>query len=202
MEKVCISSGNTKMGSIQSVSLPPIITCREGCACAKKCYAAKLARLRSNVRESYQRNLRILQNDPDGYWMQVRAAVATSKYFRFHVSGDIVNEEYLRNMIEIANTYKTTEILCFTKQFEIVNGFLDAGGEIPANLHLIFSAWPGIEMDNKHCLPEAHVVFKGGVTTADLKIAKECGGNCTECAITDGGCWTLKAGEQVVFAEH
>lgn len=32
--------------------------------------------------------------------------------------------------------------------------------------------------------------------------AKLCGGNCTECAITDGGCWTAKHGEQVVFNEH
>lgn len=202
MEKVCISSGNNKMGKISSVSLPPIVTCREGCACAKKCYAAKIARLRKNVKESYDRNLRILRNNPDDYWKQVRIAVATSKYFRFHVSGDIVDAEYLANMIDVANTYKDTQILCFTKRFEIVNDFIKAGGVIPENMHMVFSAWPGIEMKNPYNLPEAHVVFKGGITTANLKIAKECGGNCSECAAFDSGCWTLKHGEQVMFNEH
>lgn len=202
MNYVCISKGNTKMGSIQSVSLPPIVTCREGCTCAKKCYAAKLARLRPSVRESYQRNLQILKSNPDLYWATVQQAVATSKFFRFHVSGDIVDYEYFLKMIEIANAYTTTQILCFTKQFELVNRFLDEGGDIPSNLHLIFSGWPGINMQNKHKLPEAHVVFKDGTTTGDLARAKECGGNCTTCAITDGGCWTLSRGEQVIFAEH
>ena len=42
--KVSISKGNSKMGAIPSVSLPPITTCAAGCTCAKKCYAAKLCR--------------------------------------------------------------------------------------------------------------------------------------------------------------
>lgn len=202
MEKVCISRGNTKMGSIQSVSLPPIVTCRSGCACAKKCYAAKLARLRETVRESYNRNLRILQNNEEDYWQQVRFAVATTKYFRFHVSGDIIDDSYFNHMVDIASTYPTTEILCFTKQYEIVNRFIDAGGKIPSNLHLVFSGWPGVKMENKHCLPEAHVIFKDGATTANMDIAKECSGNCTECALVGEGCWTLRKGDQVVFKEH
>lgn len=56
-------------------------------------------------------------------------------------------------------------------------------------------------MDNKFNYPEAHVRYKDGSTTARAD-AKECGGNCTECARTDEGCWTLKRGEQVVFNEH
>lgn len=202
MEKISISQGNTKMGKIQSVSLPPITTCRKGCACAKKCYAAKLARLRSNVSQAYERNLHILTEDPESYWMQVKVAVATSRYFRFHVSGDIVDMEYLREMVEIANQFKNTDILCFTKKYELVNDFIDEGNMIPDNLHLIFSVWPDMSYDNPYNLPEAHVIFKDGVTTADMNIAKECHGNCQMCALTEEGCWTLKNGEQVVFNEH
>ena len=56
-------------------------------------------------------------------------------------------------------------------------------------------------MDNPFQLPEAHVRYKDGTTTARPD-AKECGGNCTECACTSGGCWSLHTGEQVVFNEH
>lgn len=82
--EVKISSGNSKLGKIPSVSLPAGITCRNDCECSKKCYAKKLERLRRTVKED----------------------------------------------------------------------------------------------------------------------AVECAGNCTECAITDGGCWSLQNGEQVVFNEH
>ena len=66
---------------------------------------------------------------------------------------------------------------------------------------MIFSAWRGLRMDNPFQLPEAHVRYKDGTTTARSD-AKECGGNCTECACTSGGCWSLHTGEQVVFNEH
>ena len=104
-------------------------------------------------------------------------------------------------MIEIAGRNPHCEILCFTKKFDLVNQHLEFGGNIPKNLHIIFSAWKGLKMDNPFLLPEAHVRYRDGSTTASIN-AKECGGNCTECAITDAGCWTLKKGEQVVFNEH
>lgn len=197
---VSISKGNIKMGAIQSVSLPAIKTCRD-CLCKEKCYAAKLERLRPSVRNAYQRNLDILLNDPEAYWREVEAAVMTNHYFRFHVSGDIPTIGYLRRMIDIANRNQHCEILCFTKRYEYVNQLLAEGVEFPDNLHLILSAWVGLEMVNPFSLPEAHVRFKDGSTTA-REDAVPCGGNCTECAITDGGCWTLKRGEQVVFNEH
>ena len=56
-------------------------------------------------------------------------------------------------------------------------------------------------MQNPHMLPEAHVRYKDGSTTA-RDDAKQCRGSCTTCACTDDGCWTLKSGEQIVFDEH
>lgn len=200
MAHVSISKGNIKMGAINSVSLPSILTCRQ-CDCQKKCYARKIERLRPSVRKAYRNNLDILLNDPDTYWREVEAAVMTSRFFRFHVSGDIVDDAYFAHMVSVASRNPHCEILCFTKQFEIVNSFLSCGGTIPQNLHLIFSGWPGLTMENPFKLPEAHVLFKDGTTTAS-DAAIPCGGNCTECAITDAGCWTLRQGEQVVFHEH
>ena len=197
---ISISPGNTKMGDIPSVSLPVGLTCRP-CACIHKCYAKKLANLRPNVRNAYQYNLMMLFEEPDIYWREVEAAIMMNRYFRFHVSGDIPNADYFLHMIQIAERNQHCEILCFTKKYDIVNNYLDAGQQIPANLHVLLSAWAGLQMENPHRLPEAHVRYRDNTTTARPD-AIRCGGNCAECALTDCGCWTLKPGEQVVFNEH
>lgn len=201
MSNVKISAGNAKLGSIPSVSLPAGVTCRKDCECFKKCYAQKLERMRPSVRNAYQHNLTLLQESPDIYWREVEASIMMSRFFRFHVSGDIPDNVYFAHMIEVAERNQHCELLCFTKKYDIVNEHLNFGGKIPKNLHIVFSGWTGLEMNNPHSLPEAHVRYKDGTTTAK-PTAKECGGNCTECLLTEGGCWSLQSGEQVVFNEH
>ena len=200
MGAVSISKGNSKMGSIQSVSLPAVVTCR-ACDCQKKCYARKLEKIRRTVAQAYKNNLQVLIDTPDVYWREVEATIMLSRYFRFHVSGDIPNKEYFDKMVEIATRQKHCEILCFTKKFEIVNEYIATHGDLPENLHMIFSAWVGLEMINPFSLPTAEVRYKDGRCFA-REDAVECAGNCTECASVSGGCWTLKKGEQVVFNEH
>ena len=201
MSNVKISAGNAKLGSIPSVSLPAGVTCRKDCECFKKCYAQKLERMRPSVRNAYQHNLALLQKSPDIYWREVEASIMMSRFFRFHVSGDIPGDVYFAHMIEVAERNSHCEILCFTKKYDIVNEYLEFGGKLPKNLHIVFSGWVGLEMDNPYLLPEAHVRYKDGTTTAK-PTAKECGGNCTECLLIEGGCWSLQSGEQVVFNEH
>lgn len=196
--KVSFSAGNSKMGAIPSVSLPPITTCVENCVCAKKCYAARICRVRPTVASAYERNLAALEADPGAYWLQVKAAAVCSRFFRFHVSGDIPSVDYLRDMARIAEELPHTRFLCFTKKYKIVNYFLSAE-ILPHNLQLIFSAWPGMEMPNPYNLPVAHVIFKGENPAENWKI---CGGNCAECACQGVGCWELKRGEHIAFYEH
>ena len=198
MSTLSVSPGNIKLGAIRSVSLPAGITCGREC---ENCYAKKLEKLRPSVRKAYQNNLKILNEDRDEYWRQVNEVLKTSRYFRFHVSGDIPNPDYLLRMAHAALENPKCEILCFTKRYEFVSDFLDAGNFIPQNLHLILSGWKGLKMHNPYDLPEAHVIYRDGTTTARAG-AKECEGNCSRCASTEGGCWTLKNGEQVVFHEH
>ena len=198
---VKISSGNSKLGKIPSVSLPAGVTCRGDCACIKKCYARKIERIRKTVRESYRQNLKVLQEDTETYWREVEASIMTSRFFRFHVSGDIPDKPYFLHMVEVSGRNPHCEVLCFTKKYEIVNWYLERGGTIPKNLHIIFSGWVGLKMVNPFNLPEAHVKYRDGTTTARFD-AVPCGGNCTDCAITEGGCWALKNGEQVMFYEH
>lgn len=200
MGAVSISHGNSKMGHIASVSLPSIVTCR-ACKCHEKCYARKLERIRPTVAAAYKRNLDILTSDPDTYWREVEAAIMTSRFFRFHVSGDIPNYGYFESMVDIAWRNPHCQILCFTKKYDIVNEFMDRGGIVPKNLHIIFSGWVDLEMVNPYSFPEAHVKYRDGSTTA-RDDAQECGGNCSECASVDSGCWSLGPGQQVVFHEH
>lgn len=201
MSNVKISAGNSKLGSIPSVSLPAGITCRKDCECYKKCYARRLERMRPSVRNAYQHNLTLLQETPEIYWREVEASIMMSRFFRFHVSGDMPDSIYFVHMIEIAERNQHCEILCFTKKYDIVNEYLALGRKIPKNLHIVFSGWSGLKLVNPYKLPEAHVRFRNGFTTARPD-AKKCGGNCTECLLTEGGCWSLKKGEQVVFDEH
>ena len=203
MEHVSISRGNAKMGDIPSLSLPPIITCsKEACKfCGKKCYAAKITRLRpKTVGAAYQRNLNILKTDPEQFWREVDAALMINRFFRFGVSGDIYDKDYFANMVRLARKNSHCQILCFTKQFDIVNDYL-AEHKLPKNLHLIFSAWRGMTMKNPYNLPEAHVFYKDGFTTAKDG-ARFCSGDCSSCAITNENCWSLKNGQQILLKEH
>ena len=200
MGAISISEGNIKMGGIKSVSLPAVATCIK-CECNAKCYANKMEKRWKNVREAYEKNLNILNIDSDTYWREVEAAIMTSRFFRFHVSGDMPNREYLNRMVDVAKRNSHCEILCFTKKYDFVNDYLREGNAIPENLHMVLSCWRGLEMENPFNLPEAHVRYRDGSTTA-REDAVECGGNCTEFATTDAGCWVLKNGEQVVFNEH
>jgi len=200
MLKISVSPGNTKLGAVPSVSLPPVITCKKGCLCGKDgvCYALRICRIRPSVCNAYTRNFQAWNEFPEAFELQVKSAACTSRFFRWHVSGDIVNMDYLKMMVRIARELPMTQFLAFTKQYEIVNQFMETES-IPENLKLIFSAWPGMDMPNPHELPVANVIFKGEQPAEHWKI---CGGNCTECACQGVGCWELKKGEEIAFYEH
>ena len=201
--QVSFSRGNDKMGAIPLVSLPPIITCSPSACkfCGKKCYAKKICRLRETVRNAYQRNLDLVKSDPYSYWSQINGFIAGQRFFRFNVSGDLLDYDYLVNMVECAKNNKHCEILCFTKKFELCNRYLDEHKKFPKNLHILFSGWVGLPMDNPYRLPEAHVMLRNGETSAKDG-AKLCTNSCFDCAIKGTNCWTMKKGEQVLFREH
>ena len=187
------------MGAIPSVSLPACITCNPDAPCFKKCYALRLSRRRSTVATAYARNLDILSTDPVAYWVQVKSAAITTRFFRYHVSGDIPNAEYFLNMVKTARELPNTTFLAFTKQFPIVNAYLNAGGAIPENLKIIFSNWGAWKCENPHELPTCEIILKGNEPAPNWKI---CGGNCTECACRGIGCWELKKGDTIAIYEH
>ena len=197
--QVSISNGNSKMGAIPSVSLPACVTCNPSAPCFKKCYAVRLSRRYKTVTAAYARNLEILNNDPSAYWVQVKAAASMTRFFRFHVSGDIPNGEYFNYMVQAATELHGTTFLAFTKQYQIVNDYLSNGGTIPANLIIIFSNWGSWKCENPHNLPVCEIILKGSEPAENWKI---CGGNCTECACRGVGGWELKKGDTIAIYEH
>lgn len=198
-QKISISPGNTKLGAIPSVSLPACITCNPSAPCFKKCYALRITRRYKQSRDAYARNLEILTNDPGAYWLQVKAAAMVTRFFRYHVSGDIPNIEYFNNMVQLARELPNTEFLAFTKQYNIVNEYLRTGETIPKNLKVLFSNWGMWKCENPYNLPTCEIIFKNENPGENWKI---CGGNCTDCACRGVGCWELKQGETIAIYEH
>lgn len=204
-QRVYISVSNIKMNDgaaiIPSVSLPPVLTCANCAQCSKYCYALKMARLRKNINGTWMRNLAVYQADPDRYFREVAFAAKGYRNFRWHVAGDILSDAYLQGMVKVALECPSTSFLAFTKSFDIVNRYLDAGNSLPENLKIVFSGWVGLEMKNPHNLPTSHPIFADGTTSAPDG-AKWCGGNCSECAAHSSGCWTMGKGDAVIFALH
>mgnify|MGYP002927677031 FL=1 len=149
MLKLSVSNANSKMGSIKSISMPRIKTCAPGVPCAKTCYVSHFD-WRTTVRNAYDNNLNLWLTDPDGFEVQATAAAYGSFYFRWHVSGDIVDERYFDMMCRIATRLPRTQFLAFTKKYDLVNTFVKAGGTIPRNLHILFSSWPDYDLSLIH----------------------------------------------------
>ena len=199
---VKFSDGNRKMGAVASVSTLPFIGgCPASCkgTCGVKCYAAKIANLYPNVLANYAINTALAIRRPDLYWNHINDFVKGCRYFRFHVSGDIINAHYFDNMIEVARNNPHCEFLCFTKRYEIVNGWIEDNGELPCNLHILFSGWTNLTPVNPYNLPETNVYtceedFNDSWLT--------CGGNCFNCACRGVGCWQAKNGDIIAFKMH
>lgn len=198
---VYIASGNAKTGAaVPSVSLIPVYNCLNCKACKGLCYDMRNDCCYEGCRDKRSVNAAILEADPERYFNEINEAVATFRYFRWHIGGDIMSTYYLEKMVWIAEQNPHCEFLAFTKCFDIVNDYLDVR-EFPENLHILFSAWVGQEMDNRHNLPTSNPLFADGSTTAHDG-AVYCSGNCTECAREGSGCWTMKKGEEVIFPAH
>ena len=149
--------------------------------------------------KSYAINTALAIYKPNEYWEQISFAAKAVRFFRFHVSGDIMGKAYFHHMVDCANENPYTEFLCFTKQFDIVNSWIAEGNSIPENLHILFSGWTNLKPINPYSLPETNVIPNGGEPKDDWKI---CGGNCFNCACRGVGCWQAKQGDTIAFNMH
>lgn len=203
--KLTISTTNAKLGyQIPSVSLTPACSCRKDAPCAKLCYAKKGTFLYSNVKASHAGNYNLYISDSNAYFNEIIAylkrPLLTYKYFRWHVAGDIVDENYFLGMIKTAKNCKDTKFLCFTKKFNIINDYINNGGKIPSNLKVVFSAWnKHFKVENPYNFPVAYVLFKNNDLNPKIPpLSIPCSGQCENCL----ACWSLKKGQSIVFEQH
>lgn len=201
--QIVLQRGNTKTGvNCWTVSLIPVVDCYNCDKCMLECYDIDNDCYLTSVQNDRARNSALHMFDIAEYWRQVEELVRKNfvMQLRINVGGDLRYEDfgYVKAMAERC---PQTDIMFFTKTYDDINRFLDET-EFPSNVHPIISRWCGVECSNKHNLPESHVLYLNGETTAPEFGSKYCGGNCSECHFNKDGCWTLKNGESVIFHAH
>lgn len=211
---ISISKGNIKMGDISSISLPAVVTCRPNAPCFQKCYARHMQNFKKNCLTAWSRNLDIYRNDPDSYWLQLRAYCSMVSAFRFHVSGDMPDREYLEGVIKLARDCKNCQFLAFTKRAEWVNDKISLLKKqkkaLPKNLHIVISNWGSWTLENPHGLPVTNVIprhtsraeierlVSDGSTICPSKHGEY---GCADCFRAGINCWSKKT-KQILFPEH
>lgn len=197
---VKISKGNSKMGKVWNISLSPVRACQAKVPCAKGCYALKAYKQYPATKAAWDWNLALANDDQELFFASVREQLGATrtlpKLFRWHVAGDILSPSYFVHMDRLAMVFPDVKFLAFTKNYSAINAVLP-GRSISSNLQIVFSAWPGLEIDNPHCLPVAYM--QDGAETRLSGSEIECPGNCESCGI----CWQLgKIQRDVVFHKH
>jgi hypothetical protein len=196
---VTIGTGNSKLGiAIPSINLPAITTCRSNAPCKKGCYALKGSFQFPNPKESAIKNLNNYKANPKLYFDTIVVQTSICKFVRWHSSGDIVDMQYFEGIINVAKRNKSTNYLCFTKKYEIINDYLSQGKKIPKNLNVVFSNWDNFVCDNPYNLPTTWVYSNKFNLSLIPEIAIPCVGKCYECQ----ACWQLKKGQSVYFKKH
>lgn len=183
-----ISDGNDKIGKCPNVSTPPGSTCNGMC---KGCYALNIYRRYGTVRTAWDNNLLLLKKNRKRFFREIGVYLTYAKrrFFRWHVSGDIADQDYLENMKRLARENPDIRFLAFTKRYELTYR------NIPKNLSIVMSAWPGKPLPRKN-LP---IAFMQDGTETRVKNAMECVGSCEDCGL----CWYLKElRKNVVFYKH
>lgn len=191
---ISISDGNTKLGSIPNISLLPGTDCGNCTLCIKDCYAMKPVRMYPKTRAAWAKNSNLAKTDRVEYFKAILAWITLNQpeFFRWHVGGDILDQDYLEWMHIVARSSPSTKFLCFTKMYH-----LDFS-RLPSNLVVVASMWPGLKSHkNIEHLPKAWM--QDGTETRVPEDAIPCPGLCEDC----GMCWSLpRLGVDVVFKRH
>jgi len=195
-----ISLGNTKLGKVPNVSLPAIKTCPPNIPCIKECYCNSNVFYWQMAREKWEENYQLYQTDPHGYFLQLNNFLVKKKppYFRWHVSGDVPDEEYKNKMIRLMLIHPQTKFLMFTKRYSW--NFHEAApltfskDELP-NFKVKYSVW-GTTVPVK--IPRAWVIPQENIPKGEEVYMgrKVCKGKCDDCYF----CWNFNS--DVVLIKH
>ena len=121
---VKISLGNSKLGKVPQVNLPPGVSCVRNIPCFNDgCYAKKSYRIYPSTREAWMHKWIFYIESPKEYFREIDRWLLshTPELFRGHTSGDIHNQYYLDNMVKTCRRNPDTKFLCYTKNFSILH---------------------------------------------------------------------------------
>lgn len=201
--RIHLQRGNSKTGqNCWTVSLIPIADCYNCKECMHDCYDVNNVCFQKTVKNDRARNSALHKVNIAEYWRQVEELVKINcvMQLRINVGGDLCYEDF-GYVAEMAKRCPRTDILFFTKSYDDINRFIAETG-FPSNVKPIISRWLGVDCNNEHNLPESHVLYDDGRTTAPEFGSYYCKGNCSECHFEKEGCWTMKNGESVIFQAH
>jgi len=193
---VTISTGNDKIGRVKNVSLLPYLTCSPICvgSCAGDCYAGKLAAIYGSTLNAWAKNTFLAIEHSNIYWSDVNKAITRrTKHFRFHVSGDILNEYYAAQMLLCCKTHPWCNFWTYTKKYSVVNSMYIAFQETE-NLNVLFSGWQELKPDNPYSFSETDIFID---ETDKPNNGYICPGDCTVCIKGNTGCTNKKI--KIVF---
>lgn len=189
---ISVSEGNSKIGRTMNVSLAPVITCGNCKECKYFCYDVKACCQYDNVRKARAKNTAIFQFSRDEFFRQVWEKMShkrTNKYLRFHVPGEIVDNDHLEWFIKTARRFPDFRIWTYTKMYHIVNEYVRThGGDrscIPENLVIMFSEWKGLPIVNPYGFPVFRCISEDETVPEGLH---KCPGNCNACKEGKTGC--------------
>lgn len=202
--KLCISSGNNKIGHAMNVSIMPGLDCGNCSHCIGFCYDVKACvRYPKTVIDARIRNSVLLERDRDEFFRRIDNAMNRrhkNKMFRWHVAGDIKDADYFQRMINNALNHPDFTIWTYTKMYSIVNDWIAKNGPLPSNFTVMFSKWDGVEMPNPFNLPVFVCRLKeGNKDHFDFDNCFHCPGKCDICKASGCGC---PFGESAWIDEH
>lgn len=199
-----IMRGNNKLGKVLNISLPPCKTCSPDLPCYKDgCYGIRFYKLRKGCRNAWEGNWEVANNDRANYMLAIQEVLTKFKpaMFRWHVAGDMPDTAYLREIAYVAAWTGDTKHLVFTKKYGMLNRAMTRGAiDLPDNLSIVVSAWPGLEMPEELRARFA-VAWMKDPKNPDPRIPKKamhCDGGCETCGL----CWKIKPGKSVYFDKH
>jgi ferredoxin len=188
------SLGNFKC-KVSNMSLLPVIDCPNCTKCQDVCYARHSIKQYPNTFKAWQHNSFLIR---EGKFAELKKDVSVfchyhnSRYFRFHVGGDIVSVKHFETLKEIALLNPKTKFLAFTKSF----CFIDA--DLPDNLAIICSLMKGMTIpESLDKLPRAYAGFPADFPNDNrAEKAIKCSGKCDRCY----KCWFVgKLNFDVIF---
>ena len=97
-----ISTGNSKLGPVPNISLPPILTCRDDAPCVKDCYAKQFFIMYPNVRNAWSKNYHLYKEDQLTFWgdLVMFLTLERPRRFRLFVGGDFPDKEFFDKFLD------------------------------------------------------------------------------------------------------